>query len=179
MFRCISLAVLLASPLIGAAASLEQDVQDCGAISRDRPRLACFDEVASRLRPPVPLNEAPKPIEAVPPAAVSPASEPATEVAPAVEEAVSGREEELFGFETQMQQRTGEEVRSRYLGEFTGWSGKTLFRLENGQVWKQTDKSRLSWRSSNPEVIISKGAFGSFRLTVEGVNRTVKVKRIK
>src|SRR5690606_12404772 len=30
----------------------------------------------------------------------------------------------------------GGTVRSRLIGEFRGWSGKTTFQLENGQVWQ-------------------------------------------
>jgi len=71
------------------------------------------------------------------------------------------------------------EIRSRLLGEFKGWSGGTLFHLENGQIWKQIDDARFSVRLKNPEVVIRKGAFGSFFLRVAGYGSTVKVSRVK
>ena len=33
------------------------------------------------------------------------------------------------------------ELRSFLVDEFTGWTGDTIFRLENGQVWQQIDSS--------------------------------------
>ncbi|MEM1155255.1 MAG: hypothetical protein AAGI44_14050, partial [Pseudomonadota bacterium] len=39
---------------------------------------------------------------------------------------------------------------------FKGWSGKTVFVLENGQVWKQRHAGRYSYPGNNPEVKITK-----------------------
>jgi hypothetical protein len=71
-------------------------------------------------------------------------------------------------------------INARLVGDFRGWSGGTLFKLDNGQVWEQTDDSELTvGRLSNPRVTISRGLLGAYYLSVEGVLDTVTVKRIK
>lgn len=72
------------------------------------------------------------------------------------------------------------EINSRLVGEFSGWSGDTVFRLENGQVWQQARDGRLVWRGvESPMVTIKRGFMGSYRLSIDGVNKQVNVKRIK
>lgn len=71
-------------------------------------------------------------------------------------------------------------VTSRYVGEFTGWSGKTVFTLENGQVWQQIEQGNLRGISlQSPMITIEQGLFGSWKISVEGLNATTRVKRIK
>ena len=71
------------------------------------------------------------------------------------------------------------QITSRILGEFKGWSGYTKFQLENGQIWQQSSEGLLIVRMNNPTVIIKKSFFGSYNLNVEGVNSTIKVRRIQ
>lgn len=77
--------------------------------------------------------------------------------------------------------RSGNEVvRSRLLGSFRGWSGNTVFRLENGQVWQQTDGGRLAGvNMESPSVTIEKSLFGAWHLSVEGYNTRAKVQRLE
>ena len=87
---------------------------------------------------------------------------------------------ETFGNEgiAQVEDET-DQITSRILGEFKGWSGYTKFQLENGQIWQQSSKGLLIVRINNPTVIIKKSFFGTYNLNVEGVNSTVKVRRIQ
>ena len=71
------------------------------------------------------------------------------------------------------------EITSRIIGQFDGWTGKTEFRLENGQVWTQSGNGFLKVSLNNPKVTIEKATFGGFRLSVEGYNSRVKVKRVQ
>ena len=71
------------------------------------------------------------------------------------------------------------EITSRIIGQFDGWSGDTVFRLENGQVWRQSGNGFLKVSMNNPRVTIEKAVFGGFRLSVEGYNSRVKVKRVQ
>ncbi len=72
------------------------------------------------------------------------------------------------------------EVRSRLVGEFHGWDGKTTFHLENGQVWQQVGSDTWSGvKLDNPRVTIETGFLGSWRLKVEGYNTTTKVRRVR
>ena len=72
-----------------------------------------------------------------------------------------------------------DQITTRILGEFKGWSGYTKFQLENGQIWQQSNEGLLIVRINNPTVIIKKSFFGTYNLNVEGVNSTVKVRRIQ
>lgn len=73
-----------------------------------------------------------------------------------------------------------EKFQSRIVGEFSGWSGNTVFRLENGMVWRQDESDRFRLQPvDSPMVTVTPGLFGSWRLSVEGHNRTVRVERIE
>ena len=87
---------------------------------------------------------------------------------------------ERFGNEriAQVEDET-DQITSRILGEFKGWSGYTKFQLENGQIWQQSNEGLLIVRINNPTVIIKKSFFGTNNLNEEGVNSTVKVRRIQ
>jgi len=71
-------------------------------------------------------------------------------------------------------------VRTRIAGQFKGWNGKTLFRLENGQVWVQADHSDTYWVSPQPgpEVEVRQAGFGGWKLFVLPNERWVRVKRV-
>lgn len=66
-------------------------------------------------------------------------------------------------------------------GEFNGWHGATVFRLQDGQVWVQEDKTDVydATPRANPKVNISKSMFGGYKLSVEGVPGWVRVRRIQ
>ena len=70
-----------------------------------------------------------------------------------------------------------DQITSRILGEFKGWSGYTKFQLENGQIWQQSSEGLLIVRINNPTVTIKKSFFGTYNLNVEGVNSSIKVRR--
>jgi len=72
-----------------------------------------------------------------------------------------------------------DEINTNIKGVFNGWSGKTEFVLQNGQVWKQSSNGMLTAKLDNPKVRIRKGMLGSYILTVEGFNSSIKVKRIQ
>ena len=71
------------------------------------------------------------------------------------------------------------EINSRISGKFDGWTGDTQFRLDNGQIWKQSGNGFLKVSMNNPKVKIEAGMFGGYILSVEGYNSRVKVKRVK
>lgn len=72
-------------------------------------------------------------------------------------------------------------VVSRLVGESTGFTYGTVFRLENGQVWRSTDRnSTLSGvRMTNPRVEIRKALMGNWRLRLEGYNTATTVERLE
>jgi hypothetical protein len=71
-------------------------------------------------------------------------------------------------------------ILTRISGDFRGWSGHTTFRLENGQVWQQSDKeSRFFPKMVDPEVELAPSKWAGWKMTIVKEGLWVKVKRIK
>lgn len=70
-------------------------------------------------------------------------------------------------------------IRARIAGNFNGWSGGTIFRLDNGQVWQQRQDSRFPYNGDEREVIIDRNFLGFFRMTHVDSGRAVAVTRIE
>jgi len=102
----------------------------------------------------------------------------------AVEEALPSGER-AFGLEhvtdrvRSMFRNTPEVIESSITGPFRGWDGRTVFRLDNGQVWRQSEAGTFFFPTSDPKVIIRKSRFGSYHLRIEGKNSSVKVVRVE
>ena len=65
---------------------------------------------------------------------------------------------------------------SRIAGDFTGWEGKSIFTLENGQRWQLATAGRYYTPVvHSPKVKIVPAALGGFWMTIEGVGQRVKV----
>ena len=77
------------------------------------------------------------------------------------------------------EKREAEVIKSRISGSFNGWSGRTLFRLENGQQWVQTDgELYVVPVVVGPEVEIIHSGIGGWKLAVLPGGRWVRVKRV-
>jgi hypothetical protein len=76
--------------------------------------------------------------------------------------------------------RTGDEsvIRSTIRGEFTGWSGDTIFALDNGQLWQQAAYSYHYHYAYRPRVTIVQTGAG-YIMQVEGVSETLRVRRLR
>lgn len=72
-----------------------------------------------------------------------------------------------------------QEIESVIKSPFTGWSGKTVFYLENGQVWQQRRMGNYRYQGDNPRVLISKNFMGFYRMELLENGKTVQVKRLK
>jgi hypothetical protein len=69
-------------------------------------------------------------------------------------------------------------IQSRIVGPFTGFSGTTVFTLENGQRWRQSQPdSRYFPKVESPPVIIVKDTIG-YRMYVAG-GGDVRVSRVR
>ena len=72
------------------------------------------------------------------------------------------------------------DIEARIKGSFAGWQDGFVFVLDNGMIWEQAESSTFAMpRTDDPKVIIERGAFGVWRLRVDGYNRAVKVNRIQ
>lgn len=66
------------------------------------------------------------------------------------------------------------------IGDYDGWNGRTVFKLENGQIGQQASAGeRIDDRRSAPAVKIYPGMMGAYWLEVEGVRERVKVRPVK
>lgn len=72
-------------------------------------------------------------------------------------------------------------VTRRVDGVLHGWSGKTVFHLENGQIWRQrgTDSWSAGKSLDHPKATIKPAAFGSWLLKIDGYNATTRVERVR
>ena len=84
-----------------------------------------------------------------------------------------------FGKESMTSEQRGEpdRIESRILGTFTGWDGRSVFKLENGQVWQQADSSSYEVTLQDPKVVIKRLGLG-YLLTLPGHSGTVFVRRV-
>jgi hypothetical protein len=130
------------------------------------------------------LDKSAGPVKATPatPVASAPALAAPTQASPPKAPQSTVKEVTEFGQE-QLEVPVAAEVptaiTARLKGEFRGWDGDTIFRLDNGQVWQQRVGGK--YRSSklmDPEVELEKGRFGYY-LKVLSSGRSVGVKRIR
>lgn len=81
-------------------------------------------------------------------------------------------------FETDQGER--QVVETRISGRFSGWYGKTIFRLDNGQEWTQAESGQFSnGKYDNPKVKVKPMLLGSWLLYVEPCGCSVRVERTK
>lgn len=95
-----------------------------------------------------------------------------------METEVKKREEAIAGLEGS--QRDTRVIATKIKGPFKGWAGRTLFTLENGQQWVQTDASDIYWLplQPGPDVEIRPAGLGSWKLHLQPNGRWVRVKRV-
>lgn len=69
-------------------------------------------------------------------------------------------------------------IESRIDGTFEGWSGDTIFKLENGQIWQQVSFAYTYRYAFRPKVLIYRSGT-VYRMRVDGVSTEITVKRLK
>ncbi len=69
-------------------------------------------------------------------------------------------------------------IESTISGDFEGWSGETVFKLDNGQIWEQAEYAYMYSYSYRPSVTIYPINSGC-RMKVEDESETILVRRIK
>ncbi len=72
-------------------------------------------------------------------------------------------------------------IASRLVGTLDGFRKGTVFRLENGQVWRSVDGEAVleGVTVEAPQVTVRRGFLGTWRLKVDGYNVSAKVERIQ
>jgi len=81
-------------------------------------------------------------------------------------------------FETDQGQ--SQAIEARISGRFSGWYGRTVFKLDNGQEWTQAESGQFSGgRYDDPKVKIKPMLLGSWLMYVEPCGCSVRVERTK
>jgi hypothetical protein len=99
-------------------------------------------------------------------------------VAIEVEAAISKAKEDEEAEEAAREAVLNEPFEAEIVGPFSGWSGKTVFTLSNGQVWRQRNGSNYRHTAQGQTVAVKKNFMGYWTLTVLSSGRTVGVRRI-
>lgn len=73
----------------------------------------------------------------------------------------------------------GNSFEAHIAGNFTGWSGKTVFRLDNGQIWRQRSASNYRHRGEDQQVTFKKNWMGGWEMTVISSDKTVLVRKVR
>ena len=190
--RAIALATVLSAGAGAAWAGTRDDVLEamgrCAAIADSQARLACYDGLSPRLKqalatPPSSLDR--------PPSKEEQESWFGFDLGNLFGGGTAATTPEQFGKERTPEAQVAREVQEREVDSisagvtevsFTPF-GQFIVFLDNGQVWRQLqgDADRAHFKSSAPDnhVTISRGALGSYNMTINGSGKVFKVTRVK
>jgi hypothetical protein len=163
-----------------------EDFSEAGLDKLSESERAHLSEWVARYRegaikgPPVPGKPSPKVAQDTTPTAASEGTSEATSET-ASESTGETTEEYPGGYRTQKEVKKDKKVKYQLVAKvisFRGWSGKSLFRLDNGQVWQQRMPGKLRYNGTDSTVTITQNLMGKFVLEHQGTGRAVGVKRI-
>lgn len=74
-----------------------------------------------------------------------------------------------------------QEILSRIVSPFRGWSGNTVFKLENGQIWQQRRQGNYAYTGADdsPQVRITRNFMGFYRMELLETGKAVQVTRVQ
>jgi len=131
--------------------------------------------------PPVPGKPSPEVAQDTTPTAASEVTSEATSKS-ASESTGETTEEYPGGYRTQKEIKKDKKVKyqlvAKVIPSFRGWSGKSVFHLDNGQVWQQRMPGKLRYDGTDSVVTITQNLMGKFVLKHQGTGRAVGVKRV-
>jgi hypothetical protein len=190
--RLILFAGICALPTLqAAAAELPQDLIDCRQMTSAVVRLDCYDQTIDAHKKSASSQvSAAEPARHSEPAAAALATTATTTATMATTATTQASAdispEALFGKNLlEMQESVTKATNTSEIDEITSFvsevrssaSGKAIITLDNGQVWAQTDNSRLRL-SGYDKVIIRRASLGSYLLFKSGSKTSMRVQRI-
>jgi len=182
----ICAALFLMTPAAFAiSVDLKTQLQSCQQISDEEQRLSCFDQIVAQLDNSVISVTAPQSsgsmTAAMPTRVAETAAVPsvaATAAVPATAVTTSRSINDEFGLKkpdpVDELQEIGSIVKSTSLDK----RKKLLITLENGQQWQQIDQGYLKIKTGD-RCTVKRGAIGSFLLKVDGITKTIRVRRVE
>ena len=81
--------------------------------------------------------------------------------------------------ESEKTKQSNSAFEARLTGDFTGWTGKTIFKLDNGEVWRQRSSANYRHRGSDRRVTFKKNWIGGWEMTVVSSGKTVLVRKVQ
>ena len=81
--------------------------------------------------------------------------------------------------ESEKTKQSDSDFEARLTSDFTGWTGKTIFKLDNGQVWRQRSSANYRHRGSDTRVKFKKNWMGGWEMTVVSSGKTVLVRKVQ
>ncbi len=166
-----SFAILaLALPALAESPVSTGDVYACAEIESNEERLACYDTAVGRLK----------------------AAEEAGEVATVTREEVEQVKKDSFGFSIPSLPKLAlpklggdddgeiKEIQQAVVSVRTTPLKKVIVTLENGQVWEQTDTTKIFVSKKRPPqtAVVKAASLGSFKMKLDN-GRVFKAKRVK
>ena len=170
-------------------ADIFSDLNKCSEIQESKARLNCFDNLSMSYNSTVSKIEVVKQVTQVPQTQIpeqdkSPIQKSQSQLQSQTESQTKKQAkvevqsaEMSFGLNAKAKEI--KTIKSEMIGQFSAWKKGMKIYLQNGQVWKVTQKASGYKRITNPKITITSGFFGSYNATVEGLNSKAKVKRIK
>lgn len=180
-FWLLPLSLLALTGTAQADESIQDAMRKCGSVQNSLKRLVCYDDIVNNLERYSGLDDLmniPAPLPPSAAAGTTPSAPVATQQAPKAQQEQSTTDR--FGFE---HKRANVDTEERIFAKVTkvkkGPYDKVSISLDNGQVWKETDSMARLKVKVDDEIYIEKGALGAFFLGKEGLNKRLKVKRVK
>jgi hypothetical protein len=178
--------LLLATP---ALAQTPAALMTCVKITADTERLACFDKAMASTSPEARAASDKRAAEAavVAAAAAKAKAEADAEADAAKAKADAAAQRDSFGAEgvasstARFETPAGElqEIETSVTELLTNASGQWLFLLENGQLWKQADTSRVPHVRVGDRVKVTRASLGGYHLNFLKQKVWVLVKRVR
>lgn len=172
-----------------AAEALPPSLRACMKETDGARRLACFDRESALLAGDgVPPAQQVDPAPARP-AATAPAAPVAAPAAAATAAATDQSAQDRFGYRGNMaraeldKKKAEEPQTDQLIAKVTDLvmlaHGQLLLTLDNGQMWQQKTADRALRLKAGDQVTIKQATLGSFLLSSEGTNGSMRVQRVK
>ena len=175
----IVVVMLMGSVALASAGVAQAQTPDrliaCASKVDDAERLACYDSVVKGLGAEARAASEAREQDAKAAKAAAAAAASAA-AARAAAEAEAARKD---SFGKPASQEAVSELTAAITEVLKDASGKAVFVLDNGQIWRQADGFALPNAKVGAQVTIKRGSLGSFRLVPANSNRSVQVIRMR
>ena len=158
----LSIVILFAVATASADEDSSDQLQRCALVEDASARLACYDGLIDKTQPAAAKPAKSSDSSLVDEVVDAPAPESDSEVARAPKQ---GRYEPI-GFRATVTHCRQDSNKKYY------------FYLENGEVWKQSDRKKLKYKDCAFDISVTKDFFG-YKMQQDGVDRRIRITRVK